>query len=224
MYLLLALLLQAAPVSQSLTEARAVVARGLDEFDRDVQKLAAFMETRFDADANVPKTGIAVESAESTGEDGLHALTVMRVLVGGPADIAGVRPGDRIVAVGRRRITHESEKVFQIIADGAPGLIELTLSRNGTTRTVTIDRAPLACLQRSSDRIDLTKWRAKIAELRRLSGMVRSELDDESITPAQMRYSAAKDHVVALYGLIRVLAGEYSGEMMAAADAECSLR
>lgn len=224
MYLVLALLLQASPVPGPLLEARAVVVNGLDAFDRDIGVFTKLIDTRFDADAPAPKLGIVIASAEDPDENGLHALTVENVVKDAPADVAGISTGDRIVAVGPRRITHETEKVFRLLAERAAGPIELTVRRNGIERTVIVNRTPLACLQRASSRIDLTKWHTNVAQLRHVSDMIRSEIDNEAVGPPEYRYRVAKDHVVRLYGLIGELGQAFSNEMLSAAAAECMYR
>ncbi len=59
------------------------------------------------------------------------------VAKGSPADIAGIRPGDIIVAIDGVRLESAS-KTLDMIAETEPGTeLEIELSRDGTSLTLT---------------------------------------------------------------------------------------
>ena len=75
----------------------------------------------------------------STGDapTGTGAL-VAGVVAGGPADRAGMRPGDRIVAIGGQEVT-QSTDVSAAVTDRRPGdSIQIRIRRGGDERTVTV--------------------------------------------------------------------------------------
>jgi putative serine protease PepD len=62
---------------------------------------------------------------------------VADVVVGGPAAKAGLRPGDRIVAIGGRKV-EQSADVSAIVTEREPGdKIDIRVSRGGDERTLT---------------------------------------------------------------------------------------
>jgi S1-C subfamily serine protease len=70
------------------------------------------------------------------------ALFIGGVTDGGPAEQAGVQPGDRIVAVGETEVTDLAELWRGIWATGTAGArVELTLARKARSFTVTIASA-----------------------------------------------------------------------------------
>lgn len=221
--LLMAQAATASPAAPPVNELREVVVRGLNSFDESVNELNGFIVTRFAADSDAPKTGLALSSPEEVDAQNLHPLIVETVIIGSPADLADVRPGDRIVRLGRRRIEHESPEVFRNLTEDKPGPLELAVLRSGEELTLTIHRAPIACLQRSSARIDQKKWAQRIGELRKLSAMIRSGLDDER-TPPVSRYTALHRQVGELFGLFRELGGLLSLELTEATTKECRFR
>jgi C-terminal processing protease CtpA/Prc len=219
--LLLSLLLLTAPTPPQLQEQRAVVVKGLDQFDKDVDELGTFIDTRFSVDSGVPRTGLAVRS-EDADADGLHPIIVETVIKDSPADIAGVRPGDRVLRVGQRRIEHETAQAFRLITDGTSGPLQLVLARGGTMITVTVVRCPLACVQRSSARINQAAWDKRLTELRRISAMIRSFLDNEAADSREKRYPAAKEQLVKLFGLYGDFTKMLTTELSDALAKECT--
>ena len=81
--------------------------------------------------------------------DAQGRLVVNELASGGPAERAGVAPGDLVVAVAGERVASLAELFRQIWRQGPAGTeIPLTLARNG---------APLHLQVRSADRYDLLK-------------------------------------------------------------------
>ena len=70
--------------------------------------------------------------------DRADQATVSELYEGGPADEAGLRPGDEIVAVGDQAVT--GKKQFQnLLSRRQPGeIVKLTITRDGWQRQVTV--------------------------------------------------------------------------------------
>jgi len=87
---------------------------------------------------------ITQEIAESFGLPTTHGAFISTVLPGGPADKAGVKPGDILVAINDRPI-NDSATMLNLVAALKPGQrAEFKLLRNGTEAklTITADRRP----------------------------------------------------------------------------------
>ncbi|MET8973623.1 S41 family peptidase [Streptomyces hydrogenans] len=89
-------------------------------------------------------TGVGLSAAATSAEDGVE---VTRVRSGGPAERAGVRVGDRLLAVDGRATDARSvsEAVSLLRGDGVPGsTVSLRVRRGGMTWTQTLRRERLA--------------------------------------------------------------------------------
>jgi regulator of sigma E protease len=128
-----------APVFDDITRAVALGDGGRIpvRITRDSREIELIIEPRYDSDEG--RRLIGVVPPRRTVVTGL-------VEVGGdegrcPAREAGVRIGDRIVAVNGMPVATRSDLG---VADGRPGgTVELTLERDGQTRTVTLTLEPL---------------------------------------------------------------------------------
>jgi C-terminal processing protease CtpA/Prc len=98
---------------------------------------------------------------------------VVSVFAGSPAHRAGVKVGDRILAIGARKLEHESTDIAGGLLDLKPGPVVLTLNRGGTALTVTINREPLACLLEVAPEIRRGIWMTQIDRLRKLNAVLR---------------------------------------------------
>jgi C-terminal processing protease CtpA/Prc len=220
--LALLVLLQAAPATEpTLEEVRAFCEKSLATFDERVEELSGFVETRFAADSDEPRTGMAVSSPEDVDERGLHPVIVETVVQESPAAQAGVKPGDRIVRIGQRDIEHETPQVIRSLTDGTPGPLELTVLRDGERLTLTVDRTPIACLQRASARIDQEQWRERIVNLKGLSFLAHQGLDDPEIPDPRERYRTTYLRIRQMFGLFDELGHVLGMEMTEAMSQEC---
>jgi S1-C subfamily serine protease len=71
-------------------------------------------------------------------DDGSSGALIVGVVDGQPADEAGLRPGDLITAVAGKPVAG-AEELGGLIREHQPGeTIELTVARNGLTRTVPV--------------------------------------------------------------------------------------
>lgn len=76
--------------------------------------------------------------ARSFGYSGTQGVVVGDVTPGGPADRAGIKPGDIIVRFDRRPVTNVAT-LRQMAADTPPGRrVPVEIFRDGKTRTVTV--------------------------------------------------------------------------------------
>ena len=97
--------------------------------------------------------GLALGPATGTAEGGaLRGAQVMAVTPGGPAQQAGVRPGDRIVAAAGVPVQVPSDLIEQVDRHGVGRPLSLQLIRSGTTLTVEVVPVELRLqsLQRTS--------------------------------------------------------------------------
>ncbi len=79
---------------------------------------------------------------------GIHVSTVSdkfridRVFPGSPAALAGLRPGDSLVAVEGRSVKNSTlDQTLASIRGPRDGIVQLSVDRDGTGRTVTVSRA-----------------------------------------------------------------------------------
>jgi C-terminal processing protease CtpA/Prc len=223
MQLMLALFLLAQAPPTAEDEAYALLVRGLDTFDARIDEFETFLTTRYPASSNSPKTGMALDSPPEVDAEHLHPLVVRTVIVDSPADRAGIRPGDRVTRIGTRRMEHESPEVFRVLTEDAPGPLEVGIRRGTTDLTVTMDRTPIVCLQRSAARIDQEKWRNRIAGIRRLTSLARADLDDQQI-PAHVRHVIANGRIQQMFALLSEAEGLLSLELTDATTTECGFR
>lgn len=103
--------------------------------------------------------GIRVDVAPDTIEARLLRMAVIEVYRGGPAAIAGVRPGDTLVLAGPPA---SYEEWTRAVAAASPGdTIRLHLVRNGQGRTVSVrtDRRPPSVRAVPVDRYQRTRHR-----------------------------------------------------------------
>ena len=228
MHLLLLLVLgtaamPAAPESADTDETRAVVVRGINAFDATLAKSARIFANGPGPGADAPITGLLLDSDEEPGPDGFHAVTVHAVLIGGPADAAGILPGDRILAIGPRRMEHETVQVVRLLLEGRGGPATLTIGRNGGTTTVVVHRAPLPCMHSALVLTNPVEWQAKVAGLKKASGMLRNALDDPSL-PASERYVFAHQQLQQLFVMLNGATEQFYDKWATAQSQTCPLK
>lgn len=82
---------------------------------------------------------VAVPPASGPGERGRLGVVVQRVMPGSPADVAGLRPGDRILRYSGSDVEVPDELSFFIASTRPGSRIQLDYQRNGQTREVTVE-------------------------------------------------------------------------------------
>lgn len=88
-----------------------------------------------------------------------EALAVVSVTPGGPAAQAGIRLGDRLVAVDGRPIGGRDPALAAALLEGPEGdSVRLTLARAGRQREVTLAREPVAAETVAAERRDDILW------------------------------------------------------------------
>ena len=81
---------------------------------------------------------ITKELAESFGLDDTTSVLVPGVLKDGPADLAGIKPGDILVAIAGKPMTHSSD-VLNLVAELPPGeKVTITILREEKEMSVDI--------------------------------------------------------------------------------------
>ncbi len=169
-----------APVQETqTTDIVPLLKAQIETVDASYAELSAFLLTKFAGDTERATTGMTVVSMPEPGADGLHEASVVMVFRKGPAQDAGINPGDRILFIGARRIEHEPTAVIAslINGDGTPKSVQLTLRNGDADRTVTINRRPLDCMKVAAQAMDTAHWIEHIANIREIGlARMRSEL------------------------------------------------
>ena len=90
-----------------------------------------------------PRVARLVDRTATPGEGAL----VVAVERDGPADRAGIAPGDVIVRVGDRQV-HHAQDVTSVVIGGEPGEhVAIDFVRNGKRATVAVQLAPMPTQQ-----------------------------------------------------------------------------
>ena len=99
------------------------------------------MMRRFEDLASPPRILVGLQLDGLSGNAGAR---VREVSPGGPAEQAGVRPGDLIMAVNGTSVRGQqpAAHVVELLHDVKPGdKVDLKVSRNGKMRELTVDRS-----------------------------------------------------------------------------------
>jgi serine protease Do len=86
----------------------------------------------------VSRQDLTREEAQAFGLPEPRGAVVMRVSDDGPADRAGVRPGDVIVEYGGERVTDSSDLVSRVVRTAPGTTVPVTLYRDGQRQTLRI--------------------------------------------------------------------------------------
>ncbi len=101
-----------------------------------VQTITAILKSK----GRVARAWLGWTTAVPSGGEGALVVTVERE---GPADRAGVAPGDLIVRVGEKDVRHPREATGVVLGTDPGMRIPIELMRNGKRTTVTVQPAPL---------------------------------------------------------------------------------
>ena len=105
-----------------------------------VQTVAAILKTK----ARVSRAWLGLWTGPPRQGEGARVLAVERE---GPADQAGIEPGDVIVRVGERQVQRPQD-VTSVVIGGEPGeKVAIDFVRNGKRATVAVQLAPMPTQQ-----------------------------------------------------------------------------
>jgi Do/DeqQ family serine protease len=87
---------------------------------------------------------VTMDMAEALGLKIARGALVSKVISDSPADKAGLRPGDVIVAVNGRPVEHPDALGYRLTTAGLGATVKLTVSENGTEReaSLKLEQAP----------------------------------------------------------------------------------
>jgi hypothetical protein len=178
------LVAQANPPEASAPTAAAVKEelRQLTEILTDVSEA---IEVWQPPDIDRPEAGILFYSSELPGTDGFHRATVILTFREGPSHAAGIRPGDRLIAIGNRRIEHETESILHFLIQGPTGPLELTLEREGKRFTTVVERQPMPCMHKAGKAFKKKMWRGRLKIMLGATKELSKKLEKEpALAPA----------------------------------------
>jgi carboxyl-terminal processing protease len=138
----------------------------------------------------------------------LDSARVLFALPGSPADKAGIRPGDAIVAVdGRRRADLDAAEFQRAISEARGDVLELeVLGRDGGTRTLQLERAEL---------VDPTVRHAQLVDAERgIAYLAITSFSKE--TPAEFDRAVAVLQAEGMRALVIDLRGNLGGVLHSA--------
>ena len=85
---------------------------------------------------------VTSDMAEALGLKIARGALVAKVISGSPADTAGLKPGDVIIAVNGREVEHPDALGYRLTTAGLGATVKLTVSENGTEREVSLKLEP----------------------------------------------------------------------------------
>jgi putative serine protease PepD len=81
---------------------------------------------------------IGVSVGEATNADGSTRVVLQAVTAGGPADLAGLKAGDTIIAIGGHQVT-DADSLIATVRSHTPGeSVQVTYERGGSRQTATV--------------------------------------------------------------------------------------
>jgi putative serine protease PepD len=81
---------------------------------------------------------LGVSVGEATSSDGTTHAVLQAVTSGGPADLAGLRAGDVILAIGDHQVTDADALIAAVRAHRPGETVQVTYERSGTRHTATV--------------------------------------------------------------------------------------
>src|SRR5579883_1269162 len=104
----------------------------------------AFRETQRQVTGNPSFTGIGVEITSQKDSSGTQSIWIVNVFPGSPAEQAGLKRFDRLVAVDGRSLANKTTSdASQWIRGTAGSSVTLTIERSGQSMQVSVTRAPI---------------------------------------------------------------------------------
>lgn len=156
---------------------------------KDVDDVLDQLDIRFGFNVNVLHPGFILRTEEvprSVKSTLQFRIIIAAIYQHGPAMRATIRPGDRIVKLGRYTLTNETPEIIMAqYLSKYPVQVPLTLERHGKTFQVTLRREKLPCVQVIYDHFPAQEWRKKHelvrAELIEIRKALQADADPEFI-------------------------------------------
>ncbi len=161
---------------EQLAEVREILNRQLEEIDTVLTMLEHDIASGTLIDTTVPQPGIVLNSEDEVDtSNGFHPVRVIAVYTGGPADRAGIRPGDRMLAIGPRHLEHETTKVVYLLLTQAKSPVVLTIQHpDGTPEVLSVELKPLKCVGSAVRAMDKARILRKAKDLHEISRNART--------------------------------------------------
>jgi hypothetical protein len=224
-HLVLALLLQSSHViTEPALPSRDELLAAYDQAAAGVTEIIDRLPERLGVRSDHPHLGFTMHTDElGTGPDGnprRHTF-VLAVFRGSPAHTAGIRPGDRIVAIGTVQCdTLKPNAVLFYLADH-PVTVPFTLERDGKQFAVSVRRAPLPCAATTWRAFPEAQWRGRMTFLRDLIRAKRAAMASTTLTRDQTLQAMTDYQSTAT--LITGALEQMSGQLNPALSPQCSL-
>jgi C-terminal processing protease CtpA/Prc len=127
------------------------------------------------------RLGVRIESlnedlASALGAPGKEGVLVLEVMKDTPAEKAGIKAGDVIIAVKDRGVT-DSENLVKTIRE-LDGKVSITVSRKGSKRTVVAELEPAPRLDRGGDSMGMGRMGDSDRQVIRLRDRAGADNED----------------------------------------------
>ncbi len=224
MHLALVLLLQATLVTPEPTlPSRDRLLAAYDETVLLISAIITELPTRMGVTPDYPHLGFTMRTEElGIGADGLpkrHTF-IVAVFRESPAFTDGIRPGDRITAIGDIPVDTLKPKAVLYYLSDHPETIPLVLERDGKAYKVLIRRAALPCAAVLWRAFPAKAWRNRMMRLRTLVIATRTQMASTQLTDQQTVRAIADIEQTAT--LIRASLQVMSDQLNPAKNSQCT--
>lgn len=178
LFAIVSVLLVGAPVDPAPDTMRQELIRHTERLRATIQELQVSVENGYIKNLDAPGVGMIVDSDHDRGADGLYAAWILGVYKSGPADLAGIKPGDRLLSVNERTIENETKDVIYSLLSGPQGTVHVRVRRDDSVFTFIIARAPLPCLRHAVASLDKNETLAVLNHLQQSIDFLARQLED----------------------------------------------
>lgn len=201
-----------------LARQRTILTYGFDEVIEELGKMER--RARGANTADKPVLGMVMELKELGGTPPWRAIMVTGVIPGSAADLAGIKPGDRISAIGTHWLEHNTCVAAALYMSEFPRSVPLVIGRDGKLRTVTLRRKVEPCVAAAYRTPDMLLWRTRIANLGKTVRRYRSQVS-RLTTPEGI--TAAGDNLYATIQLAIMMGSLQERDTDTAVTASCGV-
>jgi C-terminal processing protease CtpA/Prc len=153
---------------------RVLLARGFDEV---IAELDAMEQRALGTQkARTPVLGMVMELKELGGTPPWRAIMITGVITGSAADLAGIKSGDRLSAIGTRWLDRHTCVAVALYLSDFPRSVPLVIERDGKLRAVTLKRKAEPCITEAYRIPTLERWHVRIINLRTTARKYRSQI------------------------------------------------